>query len=638
MFQTRIFLRVAISFAPLLLFGVPVVCAWTLSPVSVSNNAFAMQGSIRTRCTVLKGTSNVGSDDWDGDVNYDKDFPASDGKGDPTTDWKAPLSSVDTTEVKLGINVGRMLEPLSAQEAAELKAAATEIINDKVAEGLDDIANMRKRFKREVEQTQRQVQLTSELNAQRESERLLSKIDQLTADFLSSTDSTRLSTKMAAAADKAMEGQGVEIGVWGSLGGASVGTMRNPSSTLLGSVEAGKKASKEAVAIKSDESVESAPPSIVVLADVQSDDYAKALVPRLQQSLPRVLPGLQVRVFKPTDTVPIGGDNADCILLFCTSFSSVATVNTALDRLLRKTLTTGGALANPPTQLVAITSLGTERTNKMPYSMQNLMGGKLDKRRQVEEAVIRVVRDRVVDPPLDYSICKLGDLNDKTKDDFQLLPGDSLDGSVDVETAVKVLEQAIAFQPAARNTTLSLVGKLQQDKDDEETQRILDEAFLKLDGPELWRQSVEIGDYDQFVTYLFEWASLLAQTPKGLTTPVRAERSRPRAPPVGVKKQAGVQLLFLPTATGKNYVSAKDEAAMGDERTGAAPRRTSAVQSPMRKEGGVELVAEVLADDSIRVRAKRCNYADDAVIKELSEATILSRVKDSIQVWTKDHA
>jgi len=49
-------------------------------------------------------------------------------------------------------------------------------------------------------------------------------------------------------------------------------------------------------------------------------------------------------------------------------------------------------------------------------------------------------------------------------------------------------------------------------------------------------------------------------------------------------------------------------------------------------------VAEVLADDSIRVRAKRCNYADDAVIKELSEATILSRVKDSIQVWTKDHA
>jgi hypothetical protein len=49
-------------------------------------------------------------------------------------------------------------------------------------------------------------------------------------------------------------------------------------------------------------------------------------------------------------------------------------------------------MGNPPTQLVCVSTLGMERTNKMPYSLQNVLGGKLDKKRQVEEAIVNTVQ------------------------------------------------------------------------------------------------------------------------------------------------------------------------------------------------------------------------------------------------------
>ena len=55
------------------------------------------------------------------------------------------------------------------------------------------------------------------------------------------------------------------------------------------------------------------------------------------------------------------------------------------------------------------------------------------------------------------------------------------------------------------------------------------------------------------------------------------------------------------------------------------------------KEGGVDIVVEVTTDDDLRVRARRCNYADDAVIKELSEETILKQLEGAIAVWKKEH-
>jgi hypothetical protein len=282
---------------------------------------------------------------------------------------------------------------------------------------------------------------------------------------------------------------------------------------------------------------------------------------------------------------------------------------------------------------VAFSTLGTERTNKMPYSMQNLMGGKLDKRRQMEEAVIATVRQRAVEPALDFTICKLGELK-ASSDAFSLMSGDALDGTTTVDTAVTVLAQAMAFQPAARNATFACVGSLPSDCG----QAFLDDSFLRLDGPEIIRMDLSeypVVSFAQLAEYMREWAFLMAETGKGLTTPIRAEVSKLKSHTPGVVQQAGVQILFLPTTTGAKYMSSREERDRELERDKEAksdgPRRTTA------KEGGLEVLVEVTDDSRLRIRVKRCNYADGAVLKEMSEETIISRFKQSMEVWKKDH-
>ena len=119
------------------------------------------------------------------------------------------------------------------------------------------------------------------------------------------------------------------------------------------------------------------------------DPMAKLLVPAFSDRLQKEIPTIEaISVYKPTDTIPLGGDNAIAAIVFCTSLSDRSAMNKIMDRLLRKTLLPGGAVGAPPTQLVAVTSLGTERTDQLPYSLQNWMGNKLEQRRQVEEVVV----------------------------------------------------------------------------------------------------------------------------------------------------------------------------------------------------------------------------------------------------------
>jgi hypothetical protein len=232
-----------------------------------------------------------------------------------------------------------------------------------------------------------------------------------------------------------------------------------------------------------------------------------------------------------------------------------------------------------------------------------------------------------------------------------LEPGDpdGVDGNLSVDTAVHVLAQAMLLQPSARNATLSVKGELPAMQDDQQ-QRILDDAFLKLDGPELLRIQVDAGDekYESLVQYVTEWAEALADGGK-LTTPIRMipvdsipERQRMTAYHAGVQRIAAVQVLFLPTNTGKTYVSRQDE--LRQQKTGAESGRSKVPSKLPRdirsaREGGIEFLVEVLddVDATIRVRARRCNYGDDAVIKELSEETILGRFRESIEVWKKEY-
>ena len=143
---------------------------------------------------------------------------------------------------KLGIDIGSQLKPLSDQEAADLKAAAMEVINDGVAEGIDEIEKLRDNMNQFIDKQRAQMELKSDLDLQREQKKLLSKIDQMTGDFLAKTQATREETKLVAKADKSNEGKGVEVGVWGVLGGAAVVTTGSQNVGLLGSVDAAKAA------------------------------------------------------------------------------------------------------------------------------------------------------------------------------------------------------------------------------------------------------------------------------------------------------------------------------------------------------------------------------------------------------------
>ena len=188
-------------------------------------------------------------DTWDANVDYDKEWPSEISSSvDPTTRWDAlPATPVDDgLNPKLGINIGAQLQPMTPQQLQELKAEASELINDAIAAGIDDIDKMRSKMKIEMEKSREARMFASEVNAQEKSRELMTKIDQLTEGFLSATKATRESTKMAAAASKAMEGsgKGLEMGTWGTLGGLTVladGGIDGGS--LLGSVDSAKWAS-----------------------------------------------------------------------------------------------------------------------------------------------------------------------------------------------------------------------------------------------------------------------------------------------------------------------------------------------------------------------------------------------------------
>jgi hypothetical protein len=587
---------------------------------------------------------------WDADVDYDKELPAAKSTNpDPSTPWDA--LNLNPDDVPLGdlkpiLGIGIDLEPLSEKEAEDLKQQAKDIVNEKFDAGIQDIEKLRTRMNREMAKSREAMNFASELDAQQKSAELMDKIDRLTGKFLDSTEPSRTSTKLAAAASKAMEGmgQGLEMGTWGTLSGRTV-----IAEGLLGSVQGNVKQQQQQQQqqqqeqdISSNDTIEqgvapiTAENRIFLVADTKQDKLAKALVPVLLDQLKTAnIPNLQVDVVSPTSTMPLGGNNAACVIVFCTSISQTSSLKGMLDRLLRKTLSAGGKVGSPPTQLVGISTVGTERTEKFPYSLQNMLG-KLDQRRQIEEVLINTVQNRITQPPLDYTLIKMAESFKEGGGDLQLYPGDAVDDAASVQTAATVIAQAVAFQPFARNATLCVAGSTMAASDDQE---FWDTAFLPLEGPEVWRSDDSIGDaalYDQLVEYVREWAILLADTGKGLTTPVIAAEGIQSRSAHLVAYQDGVRLLFLQTKTGKNYLSRQEEKEKQREQEDNSPQM-KVNMSRLKKEGGIDLVVELTKENQLRVRARRCNYADDAVIKELSEETILKRLEDAMAVWKKEH-
>ena len=382
---------------------------------------------------------------------------------------------------------------------------------------------------------------------------------------------------------------------------------------------------------------------------------AKALIDgfirKLQNddTLQNDIPNIQVDVLSPTSTIPLGGNNAACVIVFCTSITQDTTLKAMIERLLRKTYGgPGGDIGRPPTQFIGVSSVGTTRTDKFPYSMQNLMGGKLDQRRQIEEAIINTIKQRSVDDlPLDYTIIKYGEIKPSGgsgEDTLSIQPGDVIDDPITAEAAIDVLVQAVAFQPFARNATFCASGSVGASKAPPAAYWM--EQFLCLDGPELLRydigiQNPSMDQYNELVEYIQGWAELTADSGKGLTTPVVAEPFVNQISRKCVLQQDGSSLLFKPTRTGKNYMSSKEERQRDKDSGGSGGSSTTRTATMRRtvREGGVDVVVELVESvdqgQRLRVRARRCNYADDAVIKELSEQTIIKRLQDAMAVWER---
>jgi hypothetical protein len=177
------------------------------------------------------------SDSWDDDVDYDKLWSE---KEDvlPTSDWDSSSghgSESKGTDLQVPKAVSELID---SQTAQEIKEESRKIIEEKAKQGRDQISKLRKELSDDFESQKRAMERRSDARSEVESKRLLGKIDAITEQFLSETKQVRDSTKLAAAADRAMEGKGLDLGSWGALGDAVVPT--TGSVGLLGSVGSAK--------------------------------------------------------------------------------------------------------------------------------------------------------------------------------------------------------------------------------------------------------------------------------------------------------------------------------------------------------------------------------------------------------------
>jgi hypothetical protein len=397
---------------------------------------------------------------------------------------------------------------------------------------------------------------------------------------------------------------------------------------------------------------------ILVICDDKQDKKVQQVIDRFQSLISDQFDApVQIETIKPTADMPMGGNNAQCVILSSTSLSNgQSSANDILSRVLRRTvLPDGETVTKPPSHFVVISPLGTERIDKYPYSMTNMMGGnKLKKAREVEEVIISTVKERFVadgnDPSLDYTILKLGDIvndeqvmKDKKNGVMDIAPGDSLDGKVGIEAAANTLLQAVALRPTARNSTLSVIGGMATSKGDDEviSEELWDDWFLRLDGPELWRCEEGLlvdgtvdadRKFEELAGYINEWSNMFKNGAKGtgLTTPVGVVLSNfdEKQNTSLIRNKFGVRLEFKKTNTGSSYQS------KGEEK---AKRSTKGKKES--REGGVEILVELTEDKNgekgLRVRARRCNMGDSTVVKEMSEETIVKQLGKVVNVWKK---
>mmetsp|Transcript_13413 Transcript_13413/g.20386 ORF Transcript_13413/g.20386 Transcript_13413/m.20386 type:complete len:650 (+) Transcript_13413:65-2014(+) len=536
----------------------------------------------------------------------------------------------------------------SDEERESLNAEIREEVAKTFEKQVQNVENMKTKLKEDVAKSKEASREDSERRAQEAGERFMAKTDAMIDEFLAKTQGERAATKMAAEADARMVGRGLDVGSWGVdkygravLTGSETGSKGLYDTALKANVD-GETTSSTGNSL--------ADPKILIVTGDKPEAPVQELVERLTSML--------ADSDFPISTIPttaklarIGGGDASTCLILPGAADDSTSMNRLVDRIRSPTAST---VDGPPSHVVYIGSLGTDRTNSFPYSMQNMLG-QLDKKLEAEASLKSTVcaepsiSSEIEQEAADFSIIKIGKLlsdskkikadQKKAKDaldgsvSLAMAWGDSLDGDISVSDAANVIYQTVLLQPAARNATFS-VSTYSSDAADA-NQEQWDDLFLKLVGPELRRFDIPAeNDFGELSAFLEEWALVFERSPAsktGLTTPVTVSRSKT------LPNAFGVEIRFKETNTGTAYSTSKEDRKAEKLRNtgysnngGSGAKSEIKVKNP-RKEGGVEILVEQYP--TYRVRARRCNMDGKTVVKEMSESSILKRLEQDLDYY-----
>ena len=166
-------------------------------------------------------------------------------------------------------------------------------------------------------------------------------------------------------------------------------------------------------------------------------------------------------------------------------------------------------------QLLMVSTHGVERTDKLPFNLQNMMGA-LDKQRASEQELILRARRGVPS----YSVLRIGKLKGSALQKLELAPGDGLSGDISAETAAAALFATMG-RAEATNSSFS-VGVLDGGAGVGDAKRI-DDEFLKLVGPELYRRPLTAVSAEEAVPWLREFARGFLRPGQKLTTHISVQ-------------------------------------------------------------------------------------------------------------------
>lgn len=158
--------------------------------------------------------------------------------------------------------------------------------------------------------------------------------------------------------------------------------------------------------------------------------------------------------------------------------------------------------------------------------------------------------------------------------------------------------------------------------DDKETKQL---AFF----PKLATTNTDV-KFESLTNFIETWSQKFEDDRKGmgLTTPVKVLPLVQGELEDNVEEAGGVRIVFQPTKT--SYKSKEEEDSAREGGGGGDKKK----KNPP-KEGGVELRVERLSNGEVQLEAKRCEVDEDTMIKEMSEETIVSKLKQAIDAWKK---